>query len=130
MAMFTEEVGVLAAAARNPKAGIRRSELVRDGRLINKAVLKVDNDLLVTNAAVDTLVAQGLLEDDDRGFMLTLAGARALLNLHRQVWMLSKLLKSVGAGNEDLDEATPIDLTDEVLPEEDEPLFTSAVSPA
>lgn len=109
MALFTEEPGVLISAARDPRKTIPRSELVRDGRLINKAVLKLDNDLQVTNVAVDALVARGCLRRADGGYQLTLEGARALKSLQQRVWMLGEVLHRTGT-----EEELIIDLTEEV----------------
>ena len=95
--IFTEEVGLLIALARNPKVGMFRQELVREARLISKVILGMDNDMSLTNAAVDPLLLQGLIEKDDQKLLLTLDGARALLGLSRRLWMLSQLLGKTGA---------------------------------
>ena len=52
--MFTEEIGLLVTLARWP-AGIRRSSLRSQARLVNKATLGVENDIQVTNAAAGTV---------------------------------------------------------------------------
>ncbi len=109
MALFTEEPGLLIAAARDPRKTVPRSELVRDARLINKAVLKLDNDILVTNCAVDVLVSEGFLRKGDGGYQLTLPGAMALRSMQQRIGMLAEVLRRTGA-----DEPI-IDLTEEVV---------------
>ena len=105
--IFTEEVGLLIALARNPKVGMFRQELVREARLISKVILGMDNDMSLTNAAVDPLLLQGLIEKDDQKLLLTLDGARALLGLSRRLWMLSQLLGKTGALVDHTDASTP-----------------------
>ena len=112
--MFTEEPGILIALARNPKVAVKRSDLVRDARLINKTILGMDNDMRVTNAAIDSLTAARLVTCKDFQYLLTVAGAKALLSLNRRVWMLGQLLGKTGKLVDNSSEEVIIDLTDEV----------------
>jgi hypothetical protein len=95
--MFTEEVGLLIALARDTKVRLRRQELVREARIINKVILGMDTDASITNASVDSVLAHGLVENRDCSYALTLDGAKALVGLNRRLWMLSQLLGKTAA---------------------------------
>jgi hypothetical protein len=95
--IWTEEAGVLLTLARSPKVSIKRSALVREARLVNKVILGMDADVSVTNAAVDTLVAQKLVDRVDGGMMLNLAGAKVLLSLSQRTQMLNQALAYIGS---------------------------------
>jgi len=112
--MFTEEPGILVALARNTAVSLKRSELVRDARLINKTILGMDTDMAVTNKTIDGLVAQGLVGVKDFKYLITVAGAKALLSLSRRVWMFSQLLGKTGTLVDNTSGEPIIDLTEEV----------------
>jgi hypothetical protein len=115
--MFTEEVGLLIALARNPKKALKRQELVREARLINKVILGMDNSMLVTNQAVDTIEASRYAKKKDHSYILTVQGAQALLGLSRRLWMLSQLLGKTGELVDNTSGEPIIDLTEEVTEE-------------
>jgi hypothetical protein len=83
--------------ARNSKVSLKRSALAREARLVGKVILGTDVDISVTNAAVDTLVAQRMVDRVDGGVMLNLTGAKALLSLSQRTQMLGQALTYIGA---------------------------------
>lgn len=91
---FSENVSLLLAAAEQQP--LPRSEFVRRATWIGKVYLHQDGqDEAVTNAALDDLLAQGLLRKLDQKVGLTPKGQDALIGLEMSAGKLLQAINEV-----------------------------------